>query len=289
MKILIIGNGLIASAIVQKLELEGHEILIFSRNFNKEIKSQQVSGDIFDFERFTDVLKWNPQVIINTAWITTPGLYRNDISNFAYSQFTSNLAKFIAHSSVQHLIVLGTCAEYGRQIEPCLSGVTRKIPSSLYAKQKVDAYENANRILQETAVRFTWARIFYPYGPKQDSRRLIPNLIHGLKSGEQIKLKDISSVYDWISSRDIAEAIYWAITHELPVEIDIGTSVGFTNLQVLAVLKELLNTTNRDESKCEHEYGHNEMFVVSPESPILRSGWAPRDSLYSGLDWAMHS
>ena len=41
MKILIIGNGLIASAIVQKLELEGHEILIFSRNFNKEIKENK--------------------------------------------------------------------------------------------------------------------------------------------------------------------------------------------------------------------------------------------------------
>jgi nucleoside-diphosphate-sugar epimerase len=115
MKILIIGSGLIASAIVQKLELEGHKIMIFSRSFSKEINSQQVLGDIFDFERFTDVLKWNPQIIINTAWITKPGIYRDDISNFAYAQFTSNLAKFIVHSNVQHLIVLGTCAEYGQE------------------------------------------------------------------------------------------------------------------------------------------------------------------------------
>jgi nucleoside-diphosphate-sugar epimerase len=199
------------------------------------------------------------------------------------------LAKFIVHSNVQHLIVLGTCAEYGQQIEPCRAGVTSQIPLSLYAKQKVEAYKNANRILQETAVRFTWARIFYPYGPKQDSRRLIPKLIDGIKSGEQIKLKDISSVYDWISSRDIADAIYWTIMHNLPVEIDIGTSIGFTNLQVLTVLKQLLNATNIDDSICEHEYGLNEMFVVSQESPIIRSGWTPRDSLYSGLDWTMNS
>ena len=57
MKILIIGNGFLATSIVERLESEGHKILIFSRTQNSRIQSQQILGDIFDFERFHDTDK----------------------------------------------------------------------------------------------------------------------------------------------------------------------------------------------------------------------------------------
>ena len=52
MKILVIGNGFLATSIVERLESEGHEILIFSRTQNFKIQSRQVLGDIFDYEGF---------------------------------------------------------------------------------------------------------------------------------------------------------------------------------------------------------------------------------------------
>ena len=287
MKILVIGYGLIASSIVHKLEKDGHSVQVFSRSAHKEIQSQQVLGDIFDFDRFLNVLQWKPQIVIHTAWITTPGTYRDHPLNYKYAEFTKNLAGFIAHSDVEHLIVLGTCAEYGHQIEPCQAGKTHQSPSTLYAQQKVEAHKSVKKILQGSEVRFTWARIFYPYGPKQDSRRLIPKLIQAIASGDKICLQDTSSVYDWISTRDIAEAINWIIQHELPSEIDIGTSVGFTNLQVLEILEDLLLTGKKPILHGEHNFGLNEMFTVSADSALLSSGWRPKDTLQSGLQWVI--
>ena len=52
MKILVIGNGFIGSSIIQRLESEGHELLIFSRTFKVGSQSQQISGDILDFSEF---------------------------------------------------------------------------------------------------------------------------------------------------------------------------------------------------------------------------------------------
>ena len=287
MKILIIGNGFLATSIAEKLESEGHEILIFSRTENTRIRMQQVLGNIFDFENFVKVLKWKPQVILHTAWITTPGLYRSDISNILYADFTTKLAKSAANSDIEHLIILGTCAEYGHQSGPSTAGQTILSPTSLYAQQKVIALNSVRELLQHSDLRFTWARIFYPYGPNQDANRLIPRIIYSLKNREPIVLADISSIYDWITTRDIASAISWILASDLPMEIDVGTSFGFTNLELLRTLEELLQTSNQLGAGETHNLGQNEVFVVGKTSPLLNSGWSPADSLISGLEWAL--
>ena len=287
MKILIIGNGFLATSIVDKLESEGHEILIFSRTQSTRLKTQQVLGNIFDFEEFVKVLAWNPQVVINTAWITTPGVYRNDQSNFQYAEFVTNLTEAVVNSDVAHLVVLGTCAEYGLQIGPSTAGVTKLSPTTLYAQQKVIALNSAKVLIQESDMRFTWARIFYPYGPNQDPNRLIPRLIHSLRNGEPIALADVSSVYDWITTRDIASAISWILGNKLPVEIDIGTSFGFTNLELLTTLEKLFGAANLPHRHLQHHNGLNEVFVTSKNSPLLESGWSAKDSLSSGLEWVL--
>ena len=287
MRILIIGNGFLGREICTRLDSDGHEVLVFARTWCAGLTSQQVMGDVFDFEEFVEVLKWKPQVIIHTAWLTTPGVYRNDPSNREYSNFTINLARSLVNSDVEHLVVLGTCAEYGHQDGPSAAGLTNLSPTSLYAQEKVFAFRSSRELLRGSNVRFTWARIFHPYGPNQHEKRLIPRLVHALKNGEPFALADTSSIYDWITTRDIAFAISWILTNNLPEEIDVGTSVGFTNLELMKTLEELLERTNELGSGEMHNFGLNEVFVVSKNSPLMTSGWAPNDSLVKGLEWVL--
>ena len=135
MKILVIGSGFIASSIAQRLEFEGHELLVYSRSVNPTLQCKQLLGDIFEFEEFSKVLNWKPKIIIHTAWITTPGIYKDDLSNLKYSKFTSQLAQHIHTSDIEHLIILGTCAEYGQQKGPSTAGITKLSPKTLYAEQ----------------------------------------------------------------------------------------------------------------------------------------------------------
>lgn len=287
MKILVIGNGFIGASIIQRLNSEGHELLVFSRNAHEQFQCKQIIGDIFNFEDFIEVVLWNPQIIIHTAWITTPGIYRNDPINFKYAQFTIELAKFLAHSDVEHLIILGTCAEYGHQRGPSTAGFTKPSPNTLYAQQKVGTFHAVKELLRSSDIRLTWVRIFYPYGPSQDQRRLIPHLIHSLKNYEPVILTDISSFHDWVTTRDIASAISWVIDNQLPTEIDVGTTFGFTNLELLLALEELLQTTNQLSAQGMHDFGFNEVHVAGKNSPLFTSGWLPADSLSTGLEWVL--
>ena len=287
MKILVIGSGFIATSIVQRLESDGNELLVYSRTASEKINCRQIEGDIFNFADFAKVLAWKPNVIIHTAWITTPGIYKVDSSNFEYANFTIDLANFISDSDVGHLIILGTCAEYGYQTGPSTAGFTKLSPNILYAEQKVVAFHAVEKILQKSSTRLSWARVFYPYGPNQHEKRLIPLLVHSLKNKIPVRLADITSIYDWITTRDIGSAISWIIEHELPTEIDIGTSLGTTNLELLIKLEELLNISHQETEYQGHEIGVGEVFVAGKNSPLFVSGWLPGDTLRSGLEWVL--
>lgn len=287
MKILVVGSGFIATPVIQKLESEGHDLLTYSRTLNENLKCRQVVGDIFLFEDFVETLLWEPQVIIHTAWITTHSRYKNDSSNHEYARFTYELAKYIAGTELEHLIILGSCAEYGHQAAASTAGITKLSPNNLYAQQKVQAFNSVREILKESKTRFTWARIFQPYGPKQDMSRLIPYLIHSLKKGDPIQLGDTTSIHDWITTRDIASAISWLIGHQVSVEVDIGTSRGFNNVEILKKLEELLGDSTQWQQFDTQNYGANQVSIVGKDSPLLRSGWMPSDSLQTGLEWIL--
>jgi dTDP-6-deoxy-L-talose 4-dehydrogenase (NAD+) len=287
MKILVIGNGFIASPIIHNLESEGHQLLIYSRTLKNEISSRQILGDIFSFEDFAKTLSWGPQVIIHTAWVTTYGLYKTDQANYKFAQFTADLARRIASSSVKHLVVLGSGSEYGTQSEACSAGITKLNPENLYAKQKVIAFNSVKELLSNSNVRLTWARIFHPYGPGQDKKRLIPYMIHTLKNGGQIRLDDTSSVLDWVTTRDIASAIHWILHYDTPTEVDIGTTIGSTNVDLLKRLESLLGETSQWKRFVDTSIDKNQVSIIGKNSPLFTSGWRPSDNLESGMKWIL--
>jgi len=287
MKILVIGSGFIGSAIIERLESEGHELLIFSRTFKAGIRSHQFIGDIFSYEDFAKTLLWDPQVIIHTAWITTHASYTQDSSNYQYAQFTAWLATLVSQSHLEHLIILGTCAEYGPQRRPSTAGITTLNPINLYAKQKVSALNSTKEALLESKVRLTWARIFQPYGRNQDSSRLLPYLIDSVRKGNQVELNNTSTLRDWITTRDIAAAISFIISHDTPTEVDIGTKVGYTNVELLRHLEALLGGRKQWERIAAQPNVGTDVVIVGKDSPLFISGWHPEDDLNSGLKWVL--
>jgi nucleoside-diphosphate-sugar epimerase len=118
---------------------------------------------------------------------------------------------------------------------------------------------------------------------------LIPYLIKSLRNNEKIHLTDTVSILDWVTTRDIASAISWTIKNQTPTEIDIGTTIGYTNDELLQNLENFLETPlNLRQSS--HIFPVNAIKVlVSGESPLFVSGWRPSDSLSSGLKWVLEA
>jgi nucleoside-diphosphate-sugar epimerase len=288
-RVLVIGGGFIATSIVDRLLQDGHIVVVFTRKFNKMINCKQQTGDIFDFDDFITQFDFETDVVVLTAWVTNINTYKNDQANYDYAKFTKKLAQFLSKTNVSRLIVLGSRAEYGRQIQPSVAGVTLLNPENLYAQQKVLAHKFALEAIGESKLKLVWARVFQPYGPRQDIKRLIPYLVESLRNRSQIQLNDVSSINDWITTRDIASAISWTITRSELCEIDLGSSTGHTNLELLKTLENLMGVKANLSDLADISSQPSEVAVVGKNSPLFVSGWRANDDLLSGLSWVLSS
>ncbi len=289
-RILVVGGkGFIGREIVNRLRSDGSELVQMSRTSRKNIDYTEFNGDIANPQTYENFISdWKPNVIIQAAWITNHENYRSSHENIEYSKNTLRLAEFGFRNGVEHFVCLGSSAEYGRTNEPCNASITVANPNDLYGKMKLETFQKIATISDEFSKRFTWARIFQPYGPRQDDKRFIPTAIHSFKANIIFECNNPNTTLDWITTRDIANAISWSLDNELPNLIDIGTGVGFSLGQVL----EELSTIIGGDSKLITSNGKNNFdqitsLTVSKDSPILKDGWAAADNLQSGLRWTL--
>lgn len=283
MRILILGYGFIGKYIAHQLESQGYEVLIFSRNISITKKHNQIQGDVFKDDDLNKVISWQPTIIISTVWSTNHDSYPNDSNNINYANFSISLADFCNRIGVKHLIVLGSGAEYGNPKMASSAGATVLNPLSIYAAQKVYAFNSIKEI--DKKFRFTWARIFYPYAPNQNPKRLIPYLHSCLINQTQIVLRDSTSKFDWISTRDIALAVAWLVKNDSPIEVDIGTSISHTNIELLEEICNITHLNYKESMMTNLHITSNEVHAASRQSPLLNMGWKPLDSLNDGLKW----
>ena len=154
MRILILGYGFIGKYIAHQLESQGYEVLIFSRNISITKKHNQIQGDVFKDDDLDKVISWQPTIIISTVWSTNHDSYSNDSNNINYANFSISLVDFCNRIGVKHLIVLGSGAEYGNPKMASSAGATVLNPLSIYAAQKVYAFNSIKEIDKKTFDQF---------------------------------------------------------------------------------------------------------------------------------------
>lgn len=290
MKILVVGgSGFLGSQIVQRLSEEGHLVQSLNRTRAPGDLDQWI-GDVSHPDSYRDLISdWKPEVVIQAAWVTDQFSYRQSALNRSYARSTLDFAEHCFQSETQHFVALGTSAEYGRPSQPCNASTTPSLPLDLYGAEKLWTSEEMKRIALNYETRFSWARIFQPYGLNQDPNRLIPSAARHFRAGKPFKTQSSENILDWITSRDVAGAFAYILNHELPEVVDIGTSVGTSVGKVLNKVAELCGVDERYiEKSVADEAGQEPLeLVVDRDSPLLAHGWTPEDDLDSGLSWAL--
>jgi nucleoside-diphosphate-sugar epimerase len=291
MKILVVGaNGFLGKEISKELTDNGHVVIGMSRSANSNRDKKWVSADIGRPDSYRSFISdWRPEVVIQSAWVTSQKTYRQSVKNFNYASDTLRFAKDCLQTGTKHFIGLGSSAEYGIQPFPCDAAETTPSPVDTYGQKKLETLLDLQELTLAADARLTWGRVFQPYGLGQDSERLIPWAVERMVAGIEIELQNPFMKLDWISSRDIGRAISWTITHETPPVIDIGTAIGTNVHDLLVEVAKVLGAKPKISYpvSASESQSTNQNLVVSLDSPLFQSGWLPADTLPIGLKWAL--
>lgn len=211
MRVMVTGaTGFVGRHVVNELLVRGHSIVAIARDIKRAEEIPWFSSVEFikcdlheDFQQLfqTECL---PDAIVHLAWTGLPN-YRD------FFHVSKNLPADLifleaaVKAGVQHLIVAGTCLEYGMQYGP-LTEEMETYPSTPYGFAK-DALRKALQLLQkERPFTLQWMRLFYMHGEGQNRNSLLAQLDRAIDEGQAVfNMSAGNQLRDYLSIQEVAE------------------------------------------------------------------------------------
>jgi nucleoside-diphosphate-sugar epimerase len=139
--------------------------------------------DLLDPSSWQTLFDQQPTHIILLSWPGLPNYH-------APFHITRNLPACIElidkllGVGIQRLVVAGTCYEYGLQ-NGALNEDQFTDPVNCYAIAKDSLRRFIATHYNQQDLQWCWLRIFYPYGPGQNPKSLLPSLLQAIQAGER--------------------------------------------------------------------------------------------------------
>jgi nucleoside-diphosphate-sugar epimerase len=201
MKVLVTGaTGFVGRHVVNELLARGHTVIAVARDITKAKTLAWFDRVAFiqcDIHKdFKPLLTSEnlPVAIVHLAW---PGLPNYKDFFHIGENLPADLAflETAIKAGVKHLVVAGTCLEYGMQYGP-LTEEMETHPTTPYGFAK-DSLRKALQLLQkERPFTLQWLRLFYMYGEGQNSNSLLAQLdrainekqgVFNMSNGDQLR------------------------------------------------------------------------------------------------------
>ncbi len=194
MRVLVTGAaGFVGASVVRRLVADGHEVGALVRPGSLRWRLDRVEPltviecDLSDREALGRALAgWKPQTCIHLAWYAVPGKYLDARENLDCLAVSLQLLEQLAAVGCGRVVMTGTCAEYDTD-QGYLRESSPTRPATLYAAAKLSLMMTSAIRAGQLGIGFSWARLFYLYGPYEDQRRMVPSLIRSLLERKPFK------------------------------------------------------------------------------------------------------
>ncbi len=225
---------------------------------------------------------FKPEACIHLAWYAEPGKYLDSDKNI--QSLTSSLALFrmLINAGCRHIIGAGTCFEYDTNFG-YLNEDTPALPASLYAAAKLSCCITGTQLAAKSGACFSWARIFYPYGPGENQKRLVPAVINALKEGKLFQSTPGEQIRDYIHVSDVASAFSTILEKKADGIFNISSGSPISIRQLLETVADLMNQKDLIQPGSIPYRAWEPPFICGNNSRLKKLGWSPEYSLRDGL------
>jgi nucleoside-diphosphate-sugar epimerase len=227
-----------------------------------------------------------PSHLLHLAWVTAPDRYRYAAENLDWLEASVALVKAFGEHGGQRFVGVGSSAEYGLADGPCLEDATPINPVSLYGRCKAAVWMTTQPYAQHHGFSAAWARVFLPYGPGDEPRRLIPSLLAALTAGKPINVTDGSQIRDFVYVADIADLLVRLLaTPDANGAYNVGTGQGTAVRQVIQWVADYFNAREFVRFGSQARRDDEPAALVADMAKVERIlGWHAPTSIESGLE-----
>lgn len=292
-RVLVTGaGGFIGSHVVRTLLDRGHEVALAVRPTTslKRLgdvvdRVRIVRGDVGEAADLISQLPWTPDACAHLAWHSEPPTYLVSHQNLESLSVSLKLLPALMGAGCSRFVVPGTCAEY-RSAEHPLTEDGDVAPTTLYAATKLSLFLTAQSLAEQANATVAWARLFYVYGPEEDTRRLVPAAICSLLAGREFPASSGVQVRDYLHVADVARALCDLLEAGAGGAVNVCSGVPAT---VREVLEDIGRGTGRTEllrfGELEPRAAWDPPHVVGDNTRLRTlTGWGPRYDLETGLE-----
>ena len=217
MRVVVTGaTGFVGRHVVARLLARGHAVVASARDLERA--RAMAWFDEVDFiacdlhDDYRPLVDTAADALIHLAWPGLPNykdffhVSRNLPGDLAFLQAAVD-------AGTTHLIVAGTCLEYGMQYGP-LSEDMETRPTTPYGFAK-DALRKALQLLQkEKAFTLQWMRLFYMHGDGQNSKSLLGQLNTAIDEGRTVfDMSRGDQLRDYLPVEEVAANFVLALDH----------------------------------------------------------------------------
>lgn len=289
------GTGFIGSHLLEKLLHLNKKVIILKRSFsntwriNEFIENKNLVKINIDKINLNDIFnQFDIQGVFHLATYAPRSHKSKDISNMIDSNinFPTQLLENSVHNNVKFFINTGSFFEYELNNSPISE--TDKIKSfNLYASTKTAFEDILKFYCEDYDLMCSTLKLFTPYGPKDDEKKIIPYLIINSIQKKNMLIKSPTKKLDFIYVKDIIDCYITLMDNISKLQqyepFNIGTGIGTT-------IKDVLKIIEYNLGKNEHiNYGKLEDEQVWCSNKKLKEilNWSPKTNLESGLKYTI--
>jgi nucleoside-diphosphate-sugar epimerase len=228
--------------------------------------------DLLDSSEELGIKAIMPDVLVHTAWITTPKDFWDSARNTEWIEASKRIVDEYVQSGGQYLVVTGSCAEYSWNTDVPLAENSVELPASPYGKAKLELLN----WMRGKDVPFLWTRTFFQFGMNETEGRLIPSTIESLLRGEKFNVRSGSDIRDFVFVEDVAKILAVLISRKVFGVINIGSGTETKIETITHMISDLigrLDLIHYEKNEIQKSY-----VVSNPEklqSIIGNYSWKP--------------
>jgi len=203
-------TGFVGRHVVGVLLERGYDVVAVARDesrakqFDWFARVRFVSCDLHEDCRALLDVSNDVDALIHLAW---PGLPNYQAAFHLTENLPADLLflKEVVNIGIPHIIVAGTCLEYGMQNGMLTEEMETK-PSTPYGISKDVLRKSLEYLQQEKNFKFQWVRLFYMYGEGQNKNSLLSQLDSAINSKEKsFNMSAGTQIRDYLPIEKVAE------------------------------------------------------------------------------------